>query len=271
MLADHIGLFIPNTPIFLRWIGRLAAPIFTFCSVLAYSYTSNKKFYLLRLYIAGLVMSIIQCFIFIENNYFRTLFSICVLLSLLESYKNKDRNFKKLLIVYIIWQVFSISINILFLNALFISEEFGAYFLSALFGNIFCLEGGIIFTFLGVLFYLTKDNRKLLIIGYIVFCLFYFIATATNLISVVLGKFYHFGFTLLPDMLEYILDTIIGINPMDVGGSLIYKDFQWMMIAALPFLLIYNGKQGKKLKYIFYIFYPVHIIILFYIGSLIGK
>ena len=38
---------------------------------------------------------------------------------------------------------------------------------------------------------------------------------------------------------------------------------QWYCLAALPLLLCYNGRVGKrKLKYFFYIFYPAHLAIL---------
>ena len=31
------------------------------------------------------------------------------------------------------------------------------------------------------------------------------------------------------------------------------------------FIAMYNGKQGKKVKYLFYIYYPLHILILYLI------
>ncbi|NLI14328.1 TraX family protein [Pelotomaculum propionicicum] len=97
MLIDHIGVFIPDLPIYLHWIGRLSAPIFIFCSTWGFTYTSSKKKYLIRLYVAGLVMAIIQVCINIENNFFRSLFSICIVILLIDSYRNKDGNFKKYL------------------------------------------------------------------------------------------------------------------------------------------------------------------------------
>lgn len=45
-----------------------------------------------------------------------------------------------------------------------------------------------------------------------------------------------------------------------------FADFQWMMIAALPIILLYNGKKGVGFKYFFYFYYPIHIIILYFIG-----
>lgn len=34
-------------------------------------------------------------------------------------------------------------------------------------------------------------------------------------------------------------------------------------LSSLIFILLYNGKEGKKLKYFFYVFYPLHFIILY--------
>jgi len=34
---------------------------------------------------------------------------------------------------------------------------------------------------------------------------------------------------------------------------------QWLMILAVPFILLYNGEKGRGgLKYLFYIYYPLH-------------
>jgi hypothetical protein len=41
-------------------------------------------------------------------------------------------------------------------------------------------------------------------------------------------------------------------------------EFQWMMITALPLIMLYNGERGQySLKYLFYAFYPLHIWILY--------
>ncbi|MBG9540261.1 hypothetical protein ABE42_08325 [Bacillus thuringiensis] len=48
------------------------------------------------------------------------------------------------------------------------------------------------------------------------------------------------------------------------------ESYQWMMIFALPFILLYNGQRGYNAtwaKYMFYVFYPAHIWILYLIGQ----
>ena len=52
-----------------------------------------------------------------------------------------------------------------------------------------------------------------------------------------------------------------------------YHVYIWLFIgtifALLP-ILLYNGKQGKKIKYFLYIFYPVHLLCLYGIHLILG-
>nr|WP_282155905.1 TraX family protein [Cytobacillus gottheilii] len=85
--------------------------------------------------------------------------------------------------------------------------------------------------------FLTK-NKWQLIISYTIFCLFLFKGT---------GRW--------------------GGTPGPVSTTFFpFSDYQWIMIAALPFMLRYNEKKGIGLKCFFYFFYPIHIIVLYLIG-----
>ena len=37
MIIDHAAEFLPGMPVWMRWLGRLAAPIFIFCSVWSFT------------------------------------------------------------------------------------------------------------------------------------------------------------------------------------------------------------------------------------------
>lgn len=253
MLIDHIGQFIPDTPIWFGWIGRISAPLFIFAVVWGFTYTSDRKKYIIRLYLFSLVVAFMNLtinliynepFVALTNNFITPLFLIVLILYIIEK---KER---KLYIVFGVWQIVSI---LLFFLIDVLSNLIGLgfpyphpladpyaplHFLSSLFGNVFFNEGGILFIILGVLLYLTKDNKVKLIISYTGFSIF---------IYVLARKFgYERG------IVEYIVP---------------FADYQWMMIAALPFMLLYNGKKGVGLKYLFYIFYPLHLAILYIIGQ----
>ena len=52
-----------------------------------------------------------------------------------------------------------------------------------------------------------------------------------------------------------------------------FTDFFWpgqaWMILALPFMLLYNGEKGMAHKHFFYVYYPVHRVLLSFMGVLI--
>lgn len=81
MVLDHIGQFFPSSPEYLRWIGRVAAPVFFFLATEGYFHTGDRVKYIKRLYIASLVMFVgnVTLWIifrdepFISNNIFFTL------------------------------------------------------------------------------------------------------------------------------------------------------------------------------------------------------
>lgn len=67
MLIDHIGsVFFPEVRV-LRWIGRLAFPIFCYCMTVGLLYTHDIKKYLFRLGIFALISQ--PCYIFAFHPY----------------------------------------------------------------------------------------------------------------------------------------------------------------------------------------------------------
>ena len=246
MLADHLGEFFPDViPIGFRWLGRLSAPIFIFCVTESLIYTKNRKRYILRLYIGSVIMALGNIslnLIFPDatvpllNNIFATLVLITLIIYLLE--QNKNRLVKLLLFSALQIGVIVISYTIITLiqdaNNLLSTVTF-CYAIGGIFPNILFCDGSLRWVILGIFMYKLKEKRKAFIEMYIVFSL---------------------G--------QIILTLSYGINE-DV---LLYTNYQWMMIGALPIILLYNGQRGKRIKQFFYIFYPVHIWLLFMIANL---
>lgn len=264
MLIDHIWAFIPGTPYYFHWIGRISAPIFMFCCIIGYTNTKNKIKYISRLYVLSLVMGGINAFLDIQYNFIRTLLIIIAIIFIIEKFEEKDRNAKMALITFILWQIVS-SLIIMQLQYLGVSDKILIIMLPAL-SNILMLDGGMFFVLMGVLMYIFRDSKKNLLISYILLTVLNMLIYNTKILKVVfhiLEKNIKIPFTLLSILFESIF---FGVLPAFMKTDLLYGDPQWMMIFALPFILMYNGEKGRGLKYLFYVFYPVHIIILYYLG-----
>lgn len=64
--------------------------------------------------------------------------------------------------------------------------------------------------------------------------------------------------------------TAIGPEFLD---RIFVMDYQWMMLFAIIPILMYNGKLGlsnKFIRWLFYWFYPIHLVVILIIGSMIN-
>lgn len=257
MLLDHIGLFIPGMPIALRFIGRASAPIFMFCLAEGFVHTSDKIKYLKRLYIGSAIMGVIDTVAYIilpdarvslDNNIFSTLFCIGLVITLYYKFKNKERDAKQLLVVTVIYQIVSIVVCYIVdvvalalesegtaaLTATVIIRENASNLINGFMPNILFCEGSYLMVLFGFMMYYYGKNKKRMSFVYVYMCVVYAL--------------------------------IIFLTEGGIEGLL--SNYQWMMILATPFFLLYNGEKGKGYKYLFYVFYPVHLIALFLIGNL---
>ncbi|MCC0691659.1 MULTISPECIES: TraX family protein [Clostridioides] len=247
MTFDHIAAFMPETmqiPIWFHWIGRISAPLFTFMAVEGFYHTSNRKKYITRLYIWSVIMAIGNQIInsvfphpegvIIINNIFSTIFLIAIYLQAIEFIKKfrKEREVKYL-IIGLTMIIAPIILGIFIITILFKSfNELLALFMT-LVPVPFLVEGGPILITLGIIFYLCREKKLNLSICYILMCIFVFITMANG------------DFSLKNSTLQ---------------------NYQWMMVASLPFMLLYNREKGKSMKYLFYLYYPAHIYVLYILG-----
>ncbi len=250
MVIDHIAAFIPGTPIWFRYIGRLSAPLFLFCLVWGMEYTRNRTKYILRLFGAAIGMEVFwaivgRAFAFNtysnHNNIFLTFFCVAVLIELFFPREWKLTKKQKILIL-------------LLMSGAIVYNEWGFFGCA-----------------LGVLLYKFKGDPKTLTYTYIGCCAYYEFVSVTALYArLAYFTSYHFGIIgeLFKALCVIMTGEIYAFTPMVLHG-LYWEDYQWMMIGALPFMLMYDHKSGKKCKWFFYIFYPVHLFIVMWVAKYI--
>ncbi|MCI9353626.1 MAG: hypothetical protein HFE58_02295 [Firmicutes bacterium] len=274
MLIDHIGFFIPNMPEWLRYIGRLSAPIFLFCAVIGYSNTSNKKKYLFRIYAFSVFMGIIDAIILQNINYIRTIFITLLILFLIDCFQSQNKYAKKYLCIFLLWQVV---VNTLYIMCIINMPDKSTVIILPLFVISAYMNYGILFVVLGICMYLFLHSYKKFSISYILITFTILIFQNTNLLYRIGNKITYIAITSknnllmhLKEIFEFFCSAFLDIEIRFLKNDLWYTT-QWLMIFSLPLLLLYNGKKGKGLKYLFYIMYPFNIIVFYYIGVSMGN
>lgn len=278
MTLDHLNTYL-GAPLFLRYIGRIAAVIFFFCAAESAIHTHDRKKYLLRLYKMSLLMTALSVVIpFIltgwfpskiflppENNIFTELLPGVWIIDILESTKydsawrkNRFRNF-------ILYQLATIPIGIMLAmtvgHHLLLPEQIYLWPL----GSIFISEGNLWLTLLIPLFYCWRGSKKKLTIGYTVYCALY----ALIYVPQFPARIYWLVNSHVPKISLTVCNilSLLGFYPtqpiLKLSESMLQYNFQCFMILALPLLLLYNGNRGKGHKRFFYVYYPAHIYLLY--------
>ena len=279
MTLDHLNTFL-GAPLPFRYIGRFAAVIFFFCAAEGAVHTIDRKQYLLRLYKMCLLMaglSVVVPFALggwfpgrnfppVTNNIFTALVPGVWLIDILETVKTEPEKGRKRLRNYILYQIAVVPVGLL--AVVIITETVPSTFINipeqavaAPFGSLFMSEGGIWLTVQIILFYLWRDSKKKLAIGYLAYCAVYTAVMLPQLPARIFwftnAHFPHYHMLISNCLGIFGLSKKEAVRPL--SESLLKYNFQCFMVFALPLLLLYNGKRGKSFKRFFYIYYPAHI------------
>lgn len=226
MFCDHFGDAFIGSFSFFNLIGRMAFPIFAFQISEGYTHTKNLKKYFLRLGIFALI-SQIPFSLFLRKFVDPNSLSLNVFFTLLFG----------LLAIFLydyVCKCFADSKNSK-------SENLRKLHIDKIFGIILVLLIGSLaslldtdYGFWGVIvifaFYLFKDDKLAMTISFITLC-----------------------------VIRY------GLQILEYGYNIGYILLAIFTILPIAYINMYNGKQGKKIKYLLYVFYPVHLLLLYFI------
>lgn len=253
MTLDHFGAYQTFTTDrvlndFFRIVGRIAAPLFLFIVVESLHHTRNKVKFLLRLYVAGIVVEIgNRIFEDVFNsfgigNILPTFFYVALFVTAIEHIiecKNQKSLFISIACLFI--PFFIIPLNIILCERGYV-EVWNT--ISVFFPSIFTVDYSIIFVLLGVAWYYI-NNKKINCIIFAILALLCFI---------------------VPGEIFFMVPRYF--QPLYFNVFELFTDTQWCMCLAIPFMLLYDGTKGRGMKYFFYIYYPVHVYILITISYL---
>lgn len=251
MTIDHVGKYcyfmlpFPLDTIF-RILGRIAAPLFLFVFVESLRHSKSRMKLTLRLYVASILTEIGNR-VFgsalingvnhegfgVNGNIFMTFFFLSIAVTGIDALwmSMREKRFSNLCVFALCGGIF-LAIELL-------GPKLGTQYHTSLYSVFFTNYANLDYNFfipLGCVMYLVGRNYQCLVFG--IYSLAYLIK------QIVLFQNSH--------------DTIM--------DYLFSRNIQWFMLFALPFMLLYNGKEGRKHKAFYYLYYPIHQYILNSVG-----
>lgn len=229
-------------------VGRIAAPLFLFMVVEGLRHTRSKPKYILRLYLAGVVIGITNRIVeklsgtgaLFDNTlpmlFYTALFAFCIEQIIKNRHKIKSVCLASCgLIVPFIFYI---------LNVILQENGFAAIWriIEIFFPSPLSISYSILFVIMGVAWYFINNK--------VINCVI------LGLLSV--------ACKLVPATVFFAVPTV-WFSPVFISTFGLFVNDQWWMCLAIPFILLYNGEKGHSLKYLFYIYYPLHVYVLFFI------
>lgn len=207
---------------------------------------------------------------YLADDIFTLYFSVGLMICILDWSKQKFKSYKIGISLLIVWQVTVFCIIAFVLSSML--PHWGYLLIQTFLGCVAGQANTSIFAILGVILYYCRNNRRKFIVTYTILSLLPSFLSFTGFFARLFAhlSIYESNIT-LTIIIEglNILVQMIGLDTFYIReisvSTLMTFDFQWIMIAALPIILMYNGKRGKGYKYFFYLYYPVHIVTLVFI------
>ena len=258
MTLDHIYYYLGSgilpIPHIFTLLGRISAPLFLFAMAEGFSHTHDRMAYLKRLYLASVLMSVgndlVNSFLphpngaMVINGMFATLFIVGLYIwaieLLLGNIKKKNRKNIGIALAMLLIPIGSgIGVTLYMGNTASVSP-IGRIVFQALYTLVpspIFVEGSVYWVFLGTGFYFLRNKKIGLSVFYVLMSGFFFFTAAGE------GMTYE---------------------------NLFILNDQWFMVLSLPFILLYSGQRGKKMKYFFYMYYPLHVYVLVLLARLLA-
>lgn len=258
MTLDHIYYYLGSgilpIPHIFTLLGRISAPLFLFAMAEGFSHTHDRMAYLKRLYLASVLMSVgndlVNSFLphpngaMVINGMFATLFIVGLYIWAIELLLGniKKKNWKNIgiaLAMLLIPIGSGIGVTLYMGNTASVSP-IGRIVFQALYTLVpspIFVEGSVYWVFLGTGFYFLRNKKIGLSVFYVLMSGFFFFTAAGE------GMTYE---------------------------NLFILNDQWFMVLSLPFILLYSGQRGKKMKYFFYMYYPLHVYVLVLLARLLA-
>lgn len=236
MIGDHIGIYTaPVMPdwftLSLRYPGRLVLPIFIFLLIEAFFKTSNRARLIARMWAWAMGMFVLS-FLLVK---------VLALRIPLGSFYVAQTNIDLFFL--------GVGHNIFFTFALMLTL-------------LWCVHGFI---------HASLASRVVRILALLAVSLFLYAAEAGYIVGPLGLVFYAFYTQPRKQWIGFVgVSAILCVYALTQPGFWLYG-YQWLMVAALPLLMFYNGERGPRTfwsKYAFYIIYPTHLWILYTLAQL---
>jgi hypothetical protein len=235
MVMDHLHQMFSaqGIPDWFSWFGRPVATLFLFLCAEGFYYTRSKKRYILHI-LAGFL------FMTAANMLLSRLMP-------LETVVLTNNIFGTLLMaVYYMWMI----------------DIFRKGIREKKTGPIFLAAGGMLLPFavsMAMIAAINAENRLAVI-------LLLFLPNPITVEGGFVLVFMGILFYLLRNWRLAQAAVILAVSILTWFGG---QEAQWLMVAAIIPVLLYNGQRGRGNKYFFYIFYPAHIYLFYIIAWLI--